>query len=723
MDNEHALKDFFVSEMSSTQNRATDEGIALSLAYINLVLDQVRDTNVYFDPKVFYWAGKTSSRGDIVFYGYDYDETSHTFSLFSSDFDADFENGPHVVGKTLLMDLAEKASRFVTETFGKDSSIFKSKLDNDALDLYELLVAQMRTPEGINKINLTIFTNGQLSSRMKELPQKSPFSGIDLAVQVWDIERIFALSESSQDHESKVICAEDYPELNGGIPCVEIPQDPSNHFKCYLGYVPGLFLANIYRKYGSTILEGNVRSFLSTTTSVNKNIQSTINKEPAKFFVYNNGIAVTSSEVVLSPDRMRIVSVRNFQIINGGQTTASLAYAALKTKSDLSKISVQMKLTEIGDDNQDEYNNTIQAISHSSNSQNKVSEADFFANHPFHVEMEKIAMRTPATNPSDRHLTYWFYERSKGSYKQKLIFQCQTTAQKNDFKMKYSKDRLVTKLDFAKYYNTWKEFPDQVSKGANTNFIHLAKQIIDTWDTSAAKYNAYFFKEVIAVAIMFRWLEKHINVNNPDTDWYNGGYRANIITYALSSLFYLIRTKKDGMVLDLVRIWNEQDVPTCLARVLLCLSRQVFDIITGDRDVENVTQWCKRSKCWQTVKERIASFSMLSFINPYLIDSTEAEEASAEATMDQKQIIKDSTLISVFDANHPIEAWQSLLDFCNDSANQRVLRISEESPYLKSVHQVVRYSQHLVFNLTSVEQKRALLLWKSAEDFGWKPDN
>lgn len=182
MDNEHALKDFFVSEMSSTQNRATDEGIALSLAYINLVLDQVRDTNVYFDPKVFYWAGKTSSRGDIVFYGYDYDETSHTFSLFSSDFDADFENGPHVVGKTLLMDLAEKASRFVTETFGKDSSIFKSKLDNDALDLYELLVAQMRTPEGINKINLTIFTNGQLSSRMKELPQKSPFSGIDLAV-------------------------------------------------------------------------------------------------------------------------------------------------------------------------------------------------------------------------------------------------------------------------------------------------------------------------------------------------------------------------------------------------------------------------------------------------------------------------------------------------------------------------------------------------------------
>ena len=141
-------------------------------------------------------------------------------------------------------------------------------------------------------------------------------------------------------------------------------------------------LVDIYDKYGSRLLERNVRSFLSTKVAVNKNIRTTILQQPERFFAYNNGISATAMDVQLehSDSGMFIISAKDFQIINGGQTTASLSSARynFKGRADLSPIFVQMKLTVINQTLKEEVaTELIQNISRSSNSQNKVSDADF----------------------------------------------------------------------------------------------------------------------------------------------------------------------------------------------------------------------------------------------------------------------------------------------------------------------------------------------------------
>lgn len=51
----------------------------------------------------------------------------------------------------------------------------------------------------------------------------------------------------------------------------------------YMGIVPGKFLADIYLKYGSKLLQGNVRAFLSIRGKVNKGIRDTIINNPNSF--------------------------------------------------------------------------------------------------------------------------------------------------------------------------------------------------------------------------------------------------------------------------------------------------------------------------------------------------------------------------------------------------------------------------------------------------------
>ena len=91
--------------------------------------------------------------------------------------------------------------------------------------------------------------------------------------------------------------------------------------------MPGTLLAKIYGLYGSKVLESNVRSYLQNRTKVNKKIKLTIEDEPEMFFAYNNGLTVTASDIKIDNNH-RITSMRNFQIVNGGQTTASILSAS-----------------------------------------------------------------------------------------------------------------------------------------------------------------------------------------------------------------------------------------------------------------------------------------------------------------------------------------------------------------------------------------------------------
>ena len=403
-------------------------------------------------------------------------------------------------------------------------------------------------------------------------------------------------------------------------------------------------------------MEGNVRSFLSTKVAVNKKIRETILRIPQNFFAYNNGVSATAMDLQLesTPEGKFITYARDFQIINGGQTTASLSNARHKDAADLNQIYVQMKLTEV-DNDADKSSDLIRNISRSSNSQNKVSDADFFATHPFHIRMEQISRRVfaPASGGA-QYETKWFYERARGQYLQAQMRM--TKAQKDKFTAQNPKKQVITKTDLAKYRDSWAGMPQVVSKGAQTNFMKFAEIIDEAWNKSDTQFNDKFFKDTVSLAILFKhteWVVSH-------QPWFEQGYRANIVTYSIALLHRLIKSQYPDMDLDLQLIWTRQQVPDIVTNELVKITKFVFDRITDpSRGTINVTQWCKRDACWDDVKK--CDIRLAPGFDMVLVSKTDAKSAEKEAKQDQKLISDVEAQSKVLELG--ADYWAKVNDF------------------------------------------------------------
>lgn len=508
--------------------------------------------------------------------------------------------------------------------------------------------------KNIRKYRLLIFTDAELSSAVKTV-EIDDYEGVPVEGQIWDIDRLFRVCCSEQGRQIIEIDFRQYcPE---GIPCLEASTVSTDQYSSYLGVIPGSVLADIYDRYGSKLLEGNVRSFLSTKVAVNKKIRATILNTPQMFFAFNNGISATALDVdIENTDHGKFITyARDFQIINGGQTTASISNARYKDKADLSEIYVQMKLTAIDESSPEESDELIRNISRSSNSQNKVSDADFFASHPFHRRMEQISrlMFAPATDGA-QYETKWFYERARGQYLQEQMRL--TPAKKKQFELQNPKNKVIKKTDLAKVQNTWRGFPHTVSKGAQTNFASFAEYIDEQWTANDEQFNDRYFQSTCALILMFQFLERQITRQS----WYEGGYRANVIYYTVAQFYRLVKQQFPGSDLDLSIIWNRQGLPEPIESSLLALSELVFERITDPkRKIMNVTQWCKRLECWETVKT--VKLSLPSNLDGCLITIDQEKDAQKAAKKEQKVVNELNAQIEVM--KYTSDQWKSLSEF------------------------------------------------------------
>ena len=508
--------------------------------------------------------------------------------------------------------------------------------------------------KNIRKYRLLIFTDAELSSAVKTV-EIDDYEGVPVEGQIWDIDRLFRVCCSEQGRQIIEIDFRQYcPE---GIPCLEASTVSTDQYSSYLGVIPGSVLADIYDRYGSKLLEGNVRSFLSTKVAVNKKIRATILNTPQMFFAFNNGISATALDVdIENTDHGKFITyARDFQIINGGQTTASISNARYKDKADLSEIYVQMKLTAIDESSPEESDELIRNISRSSNSQNKVSDADFFASHPFHRRMEQISrlMFAPATDGA-QYETKWFYERARGQYLQEQMRL--TPAKKKQFELQNPKNKVIKKTDLAKVQNTWRGFPHTVSKGAQTNFASFAEYIDEQWTANDEQFNDRYFQSTCALILMFQFLERQITRQS----WYEGGYRANVIYYTVAQFHRLVKQQFPGSDLDLSIIWNRQGLPEPIESSLLALSELVFERITDPkRKIMNVTQWCKRLECWETVKT--VKLSLPSNLDGCLITIDQEKDAQRAAKKEQKVVNELNAQIEVM--KYTSDQWKSLSEF------------------------------------------------------------
>ena len=394
--------------------------------------------------------------------GYTFSEYFHSLTLLVSKYQA--KPQPEKVKKTEIDRLLKKALKFY-KTCGTDSFDALEE-SSDGYQAYEFIKAHK---EDIETVNIILLTNDET---IQYIPEDTRHGKVTIRFDVWDIERLYqsVLGGGAVERQLVVKLKKKY---GASLPLIKVRGD-NEIYDCYIGVISGELLARIYEVEGQDLIQKNVRSFLQATGKVNKGIKVSLASEPQMFMAYNNGISTVADSIDIdesqsSGDVVTITEITGWQIVNGGQTTASI-YNAFKSKLPLDQVNVQIKLSVIK--KKDQAEDIIHNISKYANSQNKINMSDFNANDAYHVKMERLSRATPIPVAKGKSTDYWFYERARGQYLVELNRQ-PTAAAKKEFKSRCPKNRCISKTVAAKCVMSYQGYPYIVSKGLETSFVYF----------------------------------------------------------------------------------------------------------------------------------------------------------------------------------------------------------------------------------------------------------
>lgn len=526
----------------------------------------------------------------------------------------------------------------------------------------------------IRRIRVVLFSNARLSTRRKP-EMAGEVLGVPFVCSVLDFARYASILGAKGGFEPIEI---DVTSVNGApLPCLPAHSIDGEHTS-YLVAVPGSFLAEIYGLYGAKLLEQNVRTFLQARTKVNTGIIRTLETAPEMFFAYNNGLTATAAGITttsLPGGGLGISSIDNLQIVNGGQTTASILYASdsqrKDRRADLSRVFVQMKLSVVNPDRLEE---VVPLISRYANTQNKISEADFFSSHPIHLVLERIS-RSQSAPPKAGFMSgsKWFYERARGQYRDRLAYG--SLSQRKRFELEFPRDQFIDKTDLAKFEVTFECRPHIVSRGAQKCFLDYAEKIGKAWETSETQFDEHWFRNIVAEAIVFRGVDRMVG----RSDWYqqDRGYKAQIVTYSIAWLVHHLQER--GQEIDLDVIWRRQELPVEIASAVAQIAPQVaVSIKDAPPAMKNVGEYCKQQACWAAVA--VSSYVFDNQLDGLLIDHDEAEQlrkAEVAARKVDQDIDFDQVLVAMLADTQPYLSFarsRRLLTPKSDAAIKRLTR-------------------------------------------------
>jgi len=458
----------------------------------------------------------------------------------------------------------------------------------EASPAYQLAVLIQQYNSRISRLRVILLTNGHLRVR-KSVFETRDLDGVTMHINVLDLERYSRIS-STGGEPVEVDFEEDF---DGAIECLPASIGAGS-YQSYLFAIPGSVLAKVFAAFGNRLLEQNVRTYLQAKTSVNKGILRTIAEEPGMFFAYNNGVTATASSVQtrrLPSGALAISHIKDFQVVNGGQTTASLLYARDGLGRSLDHVYVQVKLSVV---EEDRLADVVPRISEYANTQNKVSLADLASNSPVQIRIERFSKEVSVPQKAgELHSSKWFYERARGQYKN--LFSYKTPSERKKLELMYPKTRLVTKTDLAKYELSFDGRPQHVSEGAQKCFNRYTTSVLAKLGDGSSLSETWF-RRAMAKALLFIDLDEAVQ----NSSWYQAdrGYKAQIVTYTIAACADGFRAK--AQQLDLDRIWREQSVPSALLGWMLEEARLVADILRSPPDnVRNISEFAKRDFCWE----------------------------------------------------------------------------------------------------------------------------
>lgn len=571
------LNEYFQQLRNEVLNDAGIDGgeTFVEEAFTRRFLDLLAEAGEIADADVCYYA-RMGMRVD----GYAADENEDTLDLFITlRVGGDI---PERIEKAKI----DTAIRQLAGFYSKAQAGLYTKMEEvePAFELAQKIHLQHQQNEGFSRVRLFLVTDGIVN--VGRLPDPPELGEADVTLHVWDLERLFRWYSSGRDREAIEVALTDreLPPVN----CLEFDQ-PGADYVSYLAIFPAEVLVSIYGRYGPRLLERNVRSFLQVRGEINKGIRATIIGEPDRFFAYNNGLTATASEIQVQrqPDGiLRITRLVDLQIVNGGQTTASLFRAVRKDKADVSRIAVQVKLNRVRDP--EALDELVGHISKFANSQNKVSVSDLSANDPFNQKLEELSRTVwaPATGGSQLE-TKWFYERARAQYADGMA-NADTPVRKSKFEREYPKKQLFGKTDVAKYEMAWSQYPHVVSRGAQKCFIVFNEEIAKRGASYRPDKN--FYLNLIARKILFDAFDRIVLKKKYS-------YKAQVVAYSLAWLSF-----RTGKRFDFERVWSEQAISPQIHPFLEEVVERVHPVIATPVGGKNVTDWYKSEACWKAVQ-------------------------------------------------------------------------------------------------------------------------
>lgn len=557
----------FVEDLRDrVEHRLEDSDVMARDAFVEVVREHLVDSGVLDDLTACYLNVAWQQRR-VEIAGYDISDDGTILHLVGVDYG--------LTGSAVKRDRVDQILRRLRAfaEFCRTGQHAQLEPSNPAYDMVQRINASW---SDLVSIRLLVLTDGVTSIRkLKE----GPVADLPASISVWDLPRLQKLLGPATKQEDIEI---DLRELGYSVPCLE-SKPQLDGYRCLMVVLPGVLLAELYEEHHSRLLQRNVRAFLQARGKVNKAIAETIRDEPGRFLAYNNGISATAKAATLesSPEGPVLVSLTELQIVNGGQTTASLHHARRRGLS-LDEVNVPAKITIVDDETLDPM---IPLISKYANSQNSVTSADFEANSPFHVGLEHQSRGTWSTGP-DGEQTRWYYERVRGQYEVEKNRE-PTLAKRKSFEARNPRDQRINKTDAAKYEYAYGLRPHLVNLGGQKCFLRwTAEEKVEAKEPPTQEY----FRHLVGKAILFNGIRSTIAQGNV------GGYLGQITALTLSLL-----VDRLGAV-DLDQVWRSQAVPEALRQVVPEVSAAVRDVVTHPPNSANVTEWCKKEACWAEVR-------------------------------------------------------------------------------------------------------------------------
>ncbi len=364
------------------------------------------------------------------------------------------------------------------------------------------------------------------------------------------------------------------------------------NFESYLCVLPAYVLADLYKRYSSRLLEKNVRSFLQFK-GANFGIRETIRISPEKFIAYNNGITITSTgmEVFNDEGRLYIRSLQDFQIVNGGQTTASIFFTR-KDGYSIDKVKVMAKINVAKNVSEDKLDDLISNISKYSNSQTKVSSVDLDSRNP---QLTKIkALSDSVITPSGKR---WFFEKSKGEFNTRLRI---AGNNRTRIEREYPKDVRFSKEQLGKYFTAWGDQPYVVKKGGDKVFRYFIDAITgEEGKKGKTEIDRNFYELLIARIILFKTLENIYGQGKNSI----GQIRSAVVPYAISVIYKYSDGARGGRTFDLARIWMKEGLEDDLSSFLNDLMQLMNNLIKQYSASDDLGEYSKRKDLWDSISE------------------------------------------------------------------------------------------------------------------------